>query len=52
MPAAEKPNQRWSMDFVTDSIVTSRRFRALAIADDYSRGCPVIEVDILLVEIW
>ena len=29
----------------TDSIVTGRRFRALVIIDDYSRECPVIEVD-------
>ena len=41
----ERPNERWSMDFVTDSIVTGRRFRALVIVDDYSRECPVIEVD-------
>ena len=45
IPAPERPNQKWSMDFVTDSIVTGRRFRALAIVDDYSRECPAIEVD-------
>ena len=45
MPSAERPNQHWSMDFVTDSIVTGRRFRALAIVDDFSRECPAIEVD-------
>jgi putative transposase len=45
MPSPQKPNERWSMDFVTDSIVTGRRFRALAIIDDFSRECPVIEVD-------
>ena len=45
MPSPERPNQRWSMDFVTDSIVTGRRFRALAIVDDFSRECPAIEVD-------
>lgn len=45
MPAPEGPNERWSMDFVTDSIVTGRRFRALTIVDDYSRECPAIEVD-------
>lgn len=45
IPAPERPNQRWSMDFVTDSLVTGRRFRALAIVDDYSRECPAIEVD-------
>ena len=33
------------MDFVSDSTVTGRRFRALAIVDDYSRKCPAIEVD-------
>jgi putative transposase len=44
-PTAERPNQKWSMDFVTDSVVTGRRFRALAIVDDYSRECPAIEVD-------
>jgi putative transposase len=45
MALPQKPNQRWSMDFVTDSIVTGRRFRALTIVDDYSRECPAIEVD-------
>ncbi len=45
IPKAQRPNERWSMDFVTDSIVTGQRFRALTIIDDYSRECPVIEVD-------
>jgi len=45
MPAPKRPNQKWSMDFVTDSIATGRRIRALAIVDDYSRECPAIEVD-------
>ncbi|MFC2058404.1 IS3 family transposase [Chloroflexota bacterium] len=45
IPSPQRPNQHWSMDFVTDSIVTGRRFRALAIIDDYSRECPAIEVD-------
>jgi putative transposase len=40
-----RSNQKWSLDFVADSIVTGRRFRALAIVDDYSRECPAIEVD-------
>jgi putative transposase len=43
--APGRPNQVWSMDFITDSLVTGRRFRALAIVDDYSRECPAIEVD-------
>jgi putative transposase len=45
IPFPRRTNERWSMDFVTDSIVTGRRFRALAIVDDYSRECPGIEVD-------
>jgi len=45
LPPPQRVNERWSMDFVTDSIVTGRRFRALAIVDDYSRECPTIEVD-------
>ncbi len=45
LPAPGRPNERWSMDFVTDGMATGRRFRALVIVDDYSRECPVIEVD-------
>ena len=32
VPSPVRPNQRWSMDFVSDSTVTGRRFRALAIS--------------------
>ena len=45
IPYPVRSNQRWSMDFVSDSTVTGRRFRALAIVDDYSRERPAIEVD-------
>ena len=45
LPEAQRPNEIWSMDFVTDSIVTGRRFRGLTIVDDFTRECPVIEVD-------
>jgi putative transposase len=44
-PAQERPNQRWSMDFVSDSLSNGRRIRCLAIVDDVSRECPAIEVD-------
>jgi putative transposase len=33
------------MNFVPDSIVTGRRFRALTIVDDFSLECPAIKVD-------
>jgi putative transposase len=39
------PNERWSMDFMTDSLATGRRFRALNVLDDYTRECLRIEVD-------
>ena len=42
LPAPERPDEKWSIDFVTDSIVTGRRFHALVIVDDYSRECLVI----------
>jgi putative transposase len=38
-------NVRWSMDFVSDAFSSGRRFRALTIVDDFTRECPVIEVD-------
>jgi len=48
IPASLRPNQKWSMDFVQDSLVTGRRFRALTIVDNCTRECPAIEVDTLL----
>ena len=36
------------MEFVSVRTVTGRRFRALAIVDDYSRECPAIEENISL----
>ena len=33
------------MDFVADSLITGRRFRALTIVDDFSRESLAIEVD-------
>jgi len=45
LPPPQRVNERWSMDFVADSIVNGRRFRALTIVDDYTRECPTIEVD-------
>jgi putative transposase len=39
------PNERWSMDFVTDALADGRKFRSLTIVDDFTRECPTIEVD-------
>jgi putative transposase len=44
-PQPHGRQQRWSMDFVSDALADGRKFRALTIVDDYTRECPVIEVD-------
>jgi putative transposase len=33
----ERPNQRWSLDFVSDALSDGRRFRILCVVDDFSR---------------
>lgn len=33
------PNQRWSLDFVSDALDDGRRFRILCIVDDFTREC-------------
>lgn len=33
------PNQRWSLDFLSDQLTNSWRFRVLAIVDDFTREC-------------
>jgi putative transposase len=43
-PGATVPNQRWSMDFVSDSLHDGRRFRVLTLVDHFTRESPAIEV--------
>src|SRR5262249_4853000 len=33
------PNERWSLDFVMDTLVSGRRFRILTLVDDFTREC-------------
>ena len=37
MLVPDRPNERWSLDFVSDAFTDGRRFRVLAIVDDFSR---------------
>jgi transposase InsO family protein len=38
-------NLRWSLDFVADTLVNGRRFRILALVDDFTRECLGLVVD-------
>jgi hypothetical protein len=42
MPAASRVNEVWSIDFLSDALAAGRRFRILAIVDDFTRVSPGI----------
>jgi putative transposase len=46
--APARPNARWSMDFVRDTLGDGRAFRAFTLVDDFTRECLAVEVDTLL----
>jgi len=48
MPPPVRPQERWSMDFMVDSLISGRRFRVLTVVDIFSRHSPIIEVDLSL----
>jgi len=48
MPGAARPNDRWSLDFVSDQFVSGRRFRILGIYDDCTRECLATVADVSL----
>jgi putative transposase len=39
LPSAMRPNQRWSMDLVSDRFADGRWFRILTVVDQYTREC-------------
>lgn len=45
MTIPQGPNQRWSLDFVSDVLAGSRRFRVLAVVDDYTAECLCLVAD-------
>ena len=45
MLVPKRPNERWSLDFVSDAFTDGRRFRVLAIVDDLSRECLALVAD-------
>ena len=39
MALPDRPGQRWSLDFVADSLSWGRRFRILTVIDNCTREC-------------
>lgn len=45
LAAPTRPNERWSMDFVSDVTESGRRFRIFTLVDDFTRRCVALVVD-------
>ena len=45
MAPPQGANQRWSLDFLSDAFTDGRRFRILAIVDDFTRECLALIAD-------
>ena len=45
MTIPQGPNQRWSLDFVADVLSWGRRFRVLAVVDDFTREALALVAD-------
>ena len=45
MALPQGPNQRWSLDFLSDAFADGRRFRILAVVDDFTRECLALVPD-------
>lgn len=45
MAVPQGPNQCWSLDFVADTLSWGRRFRVLAVVDDFTREALALVVD-------
>jgi putative transposase len=43
-PAATRRNERWSMDFVADTLSDGRKFRLFTLIDTFTRECLAIDV--------
>jgi len=44
-PIPQEPNQRWSLDFVSDIFAPGRRFRVLGVIDDFTAECLALVAD-------
>jgi putative transposase len=44
-PPATAPNERWSMDFMRDTLQDGRPFRIFTVVDIFTRECPMLAAD-------
>lgn len=45
MVVPQSVNERWSLDFISDAFTDGRRFRVLAVVDDFTRECLALVAD-------
>ncbi len=45
MPKAIRPNQKWSMDFMSAKLIDGRWFRVLTVIDQFTRECLALVAD-------
>lgn len=45
MAVPRAANDRWSLDFISDALTDGRRFRVLAVVDDFTRECLALVAD-------
>jgi len=45
LPRADRANQVWSLDFVSDALACGRRLRVLGVEDQYAREGLVLTID-------
>jgi putative transposase len=51
MTIPQGPNQRWSLDFLSDAFTDCRRFRIFAVVDYFTRECLALVPDTSLLGI-
>jgi putative transposase len=42
-PVVTRPNERWSMDFMSDALADGQKLRVLTVVDAYTRECVALE---------
>jgi putative transposase len=43
-PTASRPNERWTMDFMSDALASGQKPRVLTVVDAFTRECVALEV--------